>query len=355
MSVQIISADVFDGLARLDRDSVNCVVTSPPYWGLRDYGYDGQIGLEPTLGEHLDVLVRVFREVRRVLRPDGTVWLNYGDCYATTPAGNKDIPHGERFHAKRDDRTFVQKPFSTVGPIYSHDHEIFPSGRRGGGNAPAGGVLKPKDLCMAANRLAIALQEDGWYVRSEIVWAKPNPMPESVKDRPTSSHEKIWLLSKSPKYYFDSLAVREPDSGQDHQRNVLDQPEPSGGVSSPHCGIRTREGRNGLGRNIRNVWHVPSRGFPGAHFATFPTALAEKCVLAGCPAGGVVLDPFAGAGTTGLVADRLDRDAFLIEASQDYCEIISQRLGEDAPLLSTISFADETPCQPAPSENGGGS
>lgn len=178
--------DVMAMLARMDDDSVDCVVTSPPYWGLRDYGVAGQIGLEPTLGEHLAVMVAVFEEIRRVLKPTGTCWINYGDCYASSVNGRSAADYKA---AGSDDRTFRDKPFSTVGPIFGSKtgNPFDPANgtnRRGGGNAPAGGYLKPKDLCMVPNRLAIALQEAGWWVRSEIIWAKPNPMPESAKDRP---------------------------------------------------------------------------------------------------------------------------------------------------------------------------
>ena len=198
MTVNILIGDVFERLAEMPDESVQCVVTSPPYWGLRDYGVEGQIGLEPTIGEHIEVRVNVFAEVHRVLKKDGTLWLNYGDCYATAPNGRSAA---DTKAAGNDDRTFRDKPFSTVGPIYSKSKRIERgTGRWGGGNN-SDPSLKSKDLCMVPNRLAIALQEAGWWVRSEIIWAKPNPMPESVIDRPATSHEKIFLLSKSAKYY----------------------------------------------------------------------------------------------------------------------------------------------------------
>lgn len=215
MTTRILIGDVLAGLARLDDDSVQCVVTSPPYWGLRDYGVAGQLGMEPTLAEHIQAMVAVFREVRRVLRPDGTVWLNYGDCYATTPNGRRA---DEVNAGGKDDRTFRDKPFSTVGPVFVQCPADATPGRNGkeayrpghGGRVVAGGFLKPKDLCMVPNRLAIALQDDGWWVRSEIVWSKPNPMPDSVKDRPGIAHEKVFLLTKSARYFYDAEAVREP-------------------------------------------------------------------------------------------------------------------------------------------------
>lgn len=368
MTVTILQGDVRDVLATLQSDSVDCCVTSPPYWGLRDYGtaewvggdplcshrsptmregrnenratlpgsvatnrdqlllahrtgcglcgarkIDLQIGLEPTLADHISVMVDVFREVRRVLKPSGTLWVNYGDCYATSPNGRSAA---DTKAAGKDDRTFRDKPFSTIQ-----------------------GRMKSKDLCMVPNRLAIALQDDGWWVRSEIIWHKPNPMPESAKDRPTTSHEKIWLLAKSERYFFDADAVREQDSGQDHPRAILHQPEPSGGVMGPHTGIRKASGRNGEGRNIRNVWTIATQPFPEAHFATFPPDLAERCIKAGCPVGGRVLDPFGGAGTTGLVADRLGRDATLIELNPAYIEIARNRISDDAPLFAKVAAA----------------
>src|ERR1700678_2282478 len=249
--VRIITGDCLTSLHTLPDASFDCVVTSPPYWGLRSYIADGnplkryEIGLEPSLGEHLDVLVEIFREVRRVLKTHGTLWLNYGDCYAAKPNGKSAAEYKAEGD---DDRTHRDKPFSTVGPI---DRGKRTSPRWGGGNAPngpvydpqssiggqrgdpkraavgagitngrgtAGRYLKTKDLCMVANRLAIALQEDGWWVRSEIVWHKPNPMPESVYDRPTTAHEKVWLLTKSEKYFYNYEAIREPVTGGSHAR-----------------------------------------------------------------------------------------------------------------------------------------
>lgn len=183
MTVRILIGDVRDQLAKLPDDHFDCIVTSPPYWGLRDYGVAGQIGLEPTLGEHLAVMVDLFRDLRRVLKPSGTLWLNYGDCYATSPNGRSAAATKA---AGGDDRTFRDKPFSTVQ-----------------------GLMKPKDLCMVPNRLAIALQDDGWFVRSEIIWGKTNPMPESVSDRPATAHEKIFMLTKSGRYSYDTEAVRQ--------------------------------------------------------------------------------------------------------------------------------------------------
>lgn len=317
--------------------SVDCVVTSPPYWGLRDYGVPGQIGLEATLAEHIEKLVMVFAAVRRLLKPQGTLWLNYGDCYAATPNGKS----AEAYKADgSDDRTFRDKPFSTVG-----------------------GVLKPKDLCMLPNRLAIALQEDGWWVRSEIIWHKPNPMPESVYDRPTVAHEKVWLLTKGEEYYYDHEAIREPVTGGTHPRkpgpnsrqNVDRVPVSRKKTVDAGRGIRNNVSYDeAMGnhtaetKNARNVWTIAPKPFRDAHFATFPPALAERCIKAGtpkticaccgAPSGcgpicevfgrepGVVLDPFGGAGTVGLVAEQLGLRSVLIELNPEYADITQRRL-----------------------------
>lgn len=354
MAVRILVSDVMDGLAALGDDSVDCVVTSPPYWGLRDYGVEGQLGLEPTLEEHIAAMVAVFEEVRRVLKPTGTLWLNYGDCYASTPNGRSAA---DTKAAGKDDRTFRDKPFSTVQ-----------------------GVLKAKDLCMIPNRLAIALQEAGWWVRSEIIWAKPNPMPESVMDRPAGSHEKIFLLTKSPRYAYDADAVRierkttgeykTPDGwdtgpgahGSFHRQGrekgkPASKPKPRGHARE-HQGFKdswdqmTREEQQANGRNLRNwepapveVWPIATRPFKDAHFATFPPELAARCIKAGCPADGVVLDPFGGAGTTGLVADQLRRDAILIELNPEYAEMAARRIEDAASLLADVRL--ERPKQEA--------
>ena len=361
MTVKIMIGDVFEKLRGLPSDSMHCVVTSPPYWGLRDYGVAGQIGLERTLGAHLETMVAVFGEIRRVLRPDGTCWINYGDSYATRPNGRSAASAKA---AGGDDRTFRDKPFSTVGPICD---------RGGQGTIVAGGTLKAKDLCMIPNRLAIALQDDGWWVRSEIVWAKPNPMPESVTDRPATAHEKIFLLTKSSRYFYDAAAVREPaaessiarwkqdidaqaGSGRAHAGEKTNGPMKA--VGGPKRGsFRRANSKRGVAqlgqsmgthrpdrpdtdycdparkRNLRNVWTVATKPFRDAHFATFPPALVETCLKAGCPAGGVVLDPFAGAGTTGLVADRLGWDCVLIELNPAYAEIARRRIAADRGAL----------------------
>lgn len=360
MTVTFLQGDVFESLRSLPADSFDCVVTSPPYWGLRDYGVDGQIGMEPSLGEHLDVMVRVCAEIHRVLKPTGTFWLNYGDCYATSPNGRSAA---DTKAAGTDDRTFRDKPFSTVGPIFAPDHESGDrrglSGNKGSngqaahnGRIVAGGYLKPKDLCMIPNRLAIALQEWGWWVRSEIVWGKPNPMPDSSgRYRPSTAHEKIWLLTKTGKGFYDHEAVAMPvadTTGSRLSQNVDEQH----GSERANGGRKTNGTMKAVGntetRLLRNyepadplVWPINSRGYSEAHFATFPPELAERCIKAGCPAGGHVLDPFGGSGTTGLVADRLQRDCTLIDLNPEYIEMAKARLDRDrGALLDYLEAAE---------------
>jgi DNA modification methylase len=285
-------------MAEMQPDSVNCVVTSPPYWGLRDYGEPGQLGLEPTPEAYVAAMVDVFREVRRVLRSDGTVWLNLGDSYAQS--------------ANTGGTASIQGSAKRVGAMNGHTRAI-----------PFG--LKPKDLVGIPWRVAFALQADGWYLRSDIIWSKPNPMPESVTDRPTKSHEYLFLLTKSPRYWYDADAVREPhlQVTLDRIEKPLHQRHPDNvGVGIPPVAT---------GRNIRSVWTVATQPYPGAHFATFPPKLIEPCIKAGCPEQGVVLDPFAGSGTTGMVAQSLSRRAVLIDLSMDYLGQLMDR-NRDIPL-----------------------
>lgn len=487
MSIRILTGDVFAMLATLPDNHFDCVITSPPYWGLRKYIPDGsplkafEIGLEPTLGEHLDVMVRVFREVRRVMKPSASLWLNYGDCYATSPNGRSAA---DTKAAGNDDRTFRDKPFSTVGPIYdpapngsggsfSDERRGFDSGR---GRIRAGGRLKPKDLCMVPNRLAIALQDDGWWVRSEIIWGKKNPMPDSSgRYRPSTAHEKIFLLTKTGKSFYDSESVRVIRSGDEDSNGYpgsdgdleprlrstrgnkrIKMPDnwdtESGGHGSIHRNGRekgqyvdkqrghsrrhagfndrwdgmSKEEQGADGRLLRNyepaplsVWPMATAPFTGAHFATFPPELVERCLGAGpckkgsCPhcgvpwrriivegapnrewqdacgadasggysgqavkdyeAGGAqdasavkarilagmreritigwepackcsqhepvparILDPFGGAGTVGLVADRMGLDATLIELNPVSVKISEDRLRGDAGMFAEI-------------------
>lgn len=295
-------------LATLPADSVNCVVTSPPYWGLRDYGHGGQIGLESTPEAYVAELVAVFREVRRVLREDGTVWLNIGDSYFSKGCDKvTDSLRGVGSKHGFLGSTAVRPPM--------------PEGAR------------TKNLVGIPWRVAFALQADGWYLRSDIIWAKPNPMPESVTDRPTKAHEYVFLLSKSARYWYDAAAISENGVEPERQRN-----DRIGGAN----GHTVRHSEGGImgateRRNARTVWTIATQPFSGAHFATMPPALAERCIKAGCPEGGTVLDPFGGAGTTGLVADRLGRNAVLIELNPAYADMARKRIGGDAPLLAEVS------------------
>ncbi len=256
--IDFLQGDVFDKLKELDDSSIDCVVTSPPYWGLRDYGVPGQLGLEPTYQEHIQNIVELFKAMKPKLKNSATIWLNYGDSYAATTNGTKakDI--------KNDDRGFVDKPFSTIQ-----------------------GSIKPKDLVMIPNRIAIALQEDGWWIRSEIIWHKPNPMPESIKDRPTNCHEKIWLITKSKKYYYDLDAIKEPTKHPKAKANWTSKQriERAKSLNRNPVGneINGKKYNGQFLKNKRNVWTVTTKPFKEAHFATFPKDLIEPCIKAGCP------------------------------------------------------------------------
>jgi DNA modification methylase len=322
----IYIGDCVESLRQLPDCSVQTCVTSPPYFGLRDYGHEGQIGLEPTPDEFVAKMVEVFREVRRVLRDDGTLWLNLGDSYAGSRAG----PQGES--GQMADRSVV------AARCRSASAEMIVRGKRdasrwGGGNNPHGGDIKPKDLIGIPWRVAFALQADGWYLRQDIIWHKPNPMPESVRDRCTKAHEYIFLLSKSPKYYFDADAVKEkavsnhPAGNKTHK--YADQYEAEKHITQQHrtkAGLKELAGVEWETRNRRSVWTVTTKPFKGAHFATFPPDLIEPCVLAGAPVGGVVLDPFFGSGTTGHVALRHGRKAIGLELNPRYVEMSIARL-----------------------------
>lgn len=307
MSVRIIIGDVRDKLAELADESVHCVVTSPPYFGLRDYGVEGQIGLEATPEDYTTALVEVFREVRRVLRDDGTLWLNLGDSYNAHPGQRKTT---DRVGKKQE----TNAGSNTTGSRCAPD-------------------LKPKDLLGIPWRVAFALQADGWWLRSDIIWAKPNPMPESVTDRPTSAHEHVFLLAKSERYYFDADAAKEPPSENKPWGD-------SNGGSKQRALGHNLGGRLGIpagfGRNIRNVWTISTAAYSEAHFATFPPALVEPCIKAGSPIGGTVLDPFLGAGTTALVADQLGRNCIGIELNPAYAELARQRIQRDAGMFAKI-------------------
>jgi site-specific DNA-methyltransferase (adenine-specific) len=293
----VIVGDCVKGMQMLEAGSVHTCVTSPPYFGLRDYQMDGQIGLEDTPEAYVSRLVEVFREVRRVLRDDGTLWLNLGDSYAAN-------------------RTY-QVPSTKGGPKHG------PGQSAGGAGSVVPNGLKPKDLIGIPWRVAFALQADGWYLRQDIIWHKPNPMPESVKDRCTKAHEYVFLLSKGPRYYFDSEATKESADPANHRKSAGVRRTAPGSTAhgGPASGERAYETRN-----RRSVWTVTTKPYKGAHFATFPPDLIEPCILAGCPPGGVVLDPFGGSGTTAGVALKHGRNAILCELNPDYDALIDARV-----------------------------
>lgn len=351
-SVRLLQGDAVEVLRGLPAESVQTCVTSPPYYGLRDYGAAGQYGLEATVEEYVARMVEVFVEVRRVLRPDGTLWLNLGDSYAGGGCGARDE---ERW------------------PKQSRNDHMATHAKTHTG-------LKPKDLIGVPWRVAFALQADGWWLRSDIVWAKPNPMPESVTDRPTKAHEYLFLLAKSERYFYDADAIREPHTYGDHARHThgdyiapgqpahrnlhlagdgygaagaTARPWPAGWATgadhsavghntperrgktarAPHAGGRRQAPEPGepnafhaLGRNARTVWTIATQPFPGAHFATFPEALVQRCVLAGAPEGATVLDPFVGSGTTAMVAARLGRNAIGIDLNDSYIRMAEARV-----------------------------
>jgi DNA modification methylase len=324
MAWQLYQGDALETLKQMEDESINCCVTSPPYWGLRDYGCDGQMGLESSPDEYVSKMVEVFREVKRVLRKDGTLWLNLGDSYANNSGNTGNNPSNKSTLTTNGGKG--PKP----GDKYSAENTGTKIIREHG--------LKHKDLVGIPWRLAFALQADGWYLRSDIIWSKPNPMPESVQDRPTKAHEYIFLLTKSERYYYDADSIREPlseqrakqagklvDPGNDAKKRKKqiehDKKRGSGGHFDGH-----KWRMNPLGRNKRSVWTVATKPFPEAHFATFPPELPEICIKAGCPEGGLVLDPFAGAGTTLYVAEQLGRNSIGIELNPEYCEIMRRRM-----------------------------
>ncbi len=299
--------DCLQVLQRMPDGIVNTCVTSPPYFGLRDYGHTGQIGLEPTPGEFIAKLVTVFREVRRVLHNNGTLWVNMGDSYAGNH-GSGSVSPGAKQSSNSGSLTDAARSPRKIG-------------------------LKSKDLIGVPWMLAFALRADGWYLRQDIIWAKPNPMPESVTDRCTKSHEYIFLLSKSPIYYCDMEAVKEAiaestasDSRLAQEGYDVARPERGfPGQASRGSGLLVPKGEP-TKRNKRSVWTVSTKPYKGAHFATFPADLIEPCILAGAPAGGVVLDPFFGSGTTGQVAQALGRKFIGIELNTDYKALQDERL-----------------------------
>jgi site-specific DNA-methyltransferase (adenine-specific) len=310
MSIEILQGDCVELLNKIEDQSINTCITSPPYWGLRDYGVDGQLGLEETAEEFIEGMVRVFSEVKRVLRDDGTLWLNMGDSYAMTSIRGKD--------SKFSGHLGSMKHWGKEGSIQL--------GKR---NLPFN--LKPKNLIGMPWRLALALQADGWYLRQDIIWHKPNPMPESVRDRCTKSHEYIFLLSKKPKYYYDHEAIKENSvragsipKGKKYSSELADNK-----IGGKHTRETLNEKPVAAKKNKRSVWKVSTKPFKGAHFATFPKDLIEPCVLAGCPESGTVLDPFGGSGTTGIVAAQHNRNAVLLELNQEYIDLAKERIKKE--------------------------
>jgi DNA modification methylase len=373
MGIKILKGDCLETLKSLDEQSINTCVTSPPYWGLRDYGVDGQLGLEDSPDKFVENLVEVFREVKRVLRDDGTVWLNLGDSYART--GGDSSKKGRHWDNRENN------------PNTGHNRYAKDIG------------LKQKDLVGIPWRVAFALQADGWYLRQDIIWHKPNPMPESVRDRCTKAHEYIFLLSKNPKYYYDNEAIKE---------DAKSAGKKSDGFKGRQGGAEYHATSGGIGseekiynkKNKRSVWTITTKPYKAAHFATFPTELIEPCVLAGCPEeicvdcgkpykrvmqkpkqleiernkrsglddrkvggvldkynrenppidlglqkqcdcetnetkGGTVLDPFGGSGTTGLVASKHNRNAVLCELNEGYIDIAEKRLNDGFDMFSS--------------------
>ena len=343
-TIQILLGDALAALKTMPDSYVQTCVTSPPYWGLRNYGVQGQMGLEKTPEEYVEKMVEVFREVRLVLKDDGTLWLNLGDSYAGSWGNyHPNSPPGK--HGQR-----LKETARWNRPAYQSQDFLPPTAQIKG--------LKPKDMVGIPWRVAFALQADGWYLRSDIIWSKPNPMPESVVDRPTKSHEYIFLLSKSERYFYDHEAIKEPASyaeeakydpgtnglgGDDRKTGKTTRrfagTDKQRGHSRRHAGFNDRwdqmtetEQCSGM-RNKRSVWTIATEPFPDAHFATFPTKLIEPCILAGSRPGDLVLDPFAGAGTTLLVAKRLGRRACGIELNPEYVAMIQTRLTTETEAL----------------------
>jgi len=315
VTARVLVGDVRDRLAGVEAGSVQTCVTSPPYWGLRDYGNEGQIGLEGTPEEFVESLCLVFDEVWRVLADDGTLWLNLGDSYNSS-ASNQNGTGNTTVTGGRHDR---------------------------GGERRKGlltDALPVKSLVGVPWRVAFALQARGWVLRSEIIWAKPNPMPESVTDRPTKSHEHIFLLAKSAKYFYDHEAIKEPANPEYAGRYSYgfggsknqEMAETGFGATRP-IGEREYDGK----RNKRDVWTVPTKGYDGAHFAVYPTALIEPCILAGSREGDTVLDPFSGSGTTGVVALRNGRNYLGCELNPEYAELSRKRISDDCGMFGEVT------------------
>ena len=321
--ITIHQGDCLYVLKTLPDNSVNCCVTSPPYYGLRDYGVNGQIGLEAAPGEYVARLIDAFREVRRVLRDDGTLWVNLGDSYATQAGKGNNVPQSK----------WKANSYPVGAPHRSLDLGV-----------------RTKNLLGIPWRVAFAMQADGWYLRQDIIWHKTNPMPESVKDRCTKAHEYVFLLSKSERYFFDSEAIKEPAAQSSIERAKYGYKHAfKNQFAGSPSDARHQDGKQydagafaSDKRNRRSVWTVATRPYKGAHFATFPPALIEPCILAGCPVGGTVLDPFGGSGTTGAVAVSLDRNAVLVELNGEYIDLAMERVKKSARLAADAARKRES-------------
>ena len=343
MSWEIRHGHALASLREMPDESVQMVATSPPYWGLRDYGDSGQawpavsyapmpglpeltipasvepLGLERDPWAYIGHLVEIFREVRRVLRPDGVLFLNLGDCYAGSSQTGGLAPS---WGCNLKDITKTHAPKRET-----------PS------------ALKPKDLVGIPWRAAYALQADGWYLRSDCIWAKPNPMPESVRDRPTKAHEYVFVLSKGPRYFWDQEAVREPAPNNKPRDRASNFKKAGQTLGAGHLRGKAIIMPNPAGRNVRTVWTIATQPYAGAHFAVWPPALAERCIRAGSAVGDVVLDPFSGSGTTGLTAARLGRDFIGLEQSAEYVKLSRQRIADELGIdrATLEQLGDEAP------------
>jgi DNA modification methylase len=354
---RVLCGDVLEKLKEIESDSVQCCVTSPPYWGLRDYGVEGQIGLEKTPEAYVAKMVEVFHEVRRVLKKDGTLWLNLGDSYAGSGRGRDADGTWNPGKGGSKQETNVGAITGRAVNSKSLSKVAIEAGAIGNAWVKPPRGLKAKDLCGIPWRVAFALQADGWWLRSDIIWSKPNPMPESVTDRPTRAHEYIFLMSKSGRYYYDPEAIQEKaitgiDDKAAHtfgaaggkvaatpskrtQSGKKWVPTQGGGGNgfAGHSGNTLADGTTYNLRNKRTVWTITTSPYPEAHFATFPEEIPTICIKAGTKHGDIVLDPFAGSGTTLEVAKRLGRDFIGIELNEKYVrELIEPRLAEINPL-----------------------